>query len=69
MLVDGLFAKGHRRRQISIDGRVSVYLKEFDTEGKRTITISDLLTPSLSFARMETILFLANDPSEIISQR
>src|SRR4051812_8498559 len=43
VLVTGLLiAKLIENAEIQLDARVCLYLKEFDTEGKRMITLSDL---------------------------
>ncbi|MBK8305495.1 MAG: beta-lactamase family protein [Chloracidobacterium sp.] len=58
VLVTGLLvAKVIEDGKFPPDGRVSVYLKEFDTEGKRTITISDLLTHRSHLPAWKPFLF------------
>jgi len=69
VLVTGLLvAKFVEHSKFPVDGRVSVYLKEFDTEGKRTIFISDLLTHSSHLPAWRPFYLLVKDQSEIISE-
>lgn len=68
VLMTGLLvAKFIEDGKFPLDGRVSVYLKEFDTEGKRTITISDLLTHCSHLPAWKPFYLLVTDPSEIIN--
>jgi len=68
VLVTGLLvAKFVEDGKFPIDGRVSVYLKEFDTEGKRTITLSELLTHCSHLPAWKPFYLLVTDPSEIFS--
>ncbi len=69
VLVTGLLvAKFIEDGKFPIDGRVSVYLKELDIEGKRTITIADLLTHCSHLPAWKPFYLLVEDPSEIISE-
>lgn len=69
VLVTGLLvAKFIEDGRFPIDGRVSIYLKEFDTEGKRTITIADLLTHCSHLPGWKPFYLLVAEPVEIIRE-
>ena len=69
VLVTGLLvAKFIEDGKFPVDGRVAVYLKEFDTEGKRTITISELLTHYSHLPAWRPFYLLVTDPSDIVSE-
>lgn len=54
--------------EIQLDARVSIYLKEFDTEGKRMITVSDLLTHTSHLPAWKPFYLLVSSPSKIIDE-
>ena len=50
---------------MQLDSRVAVYLKEFDIEGKRMITVSDLLTHTSHLPAWRPLYLLADDPRDV----
>ncbi len=69
VLVTGLLvAKFIEDGKFPLDGRVSVYLKEFDIEGKQTITIGDLLTHCSHLPGWKPFYLLVTDPAEILKE-
>ncbi|MEO6656439.1 MAG: serine hydrolase [Pyrinomonadaceae bacterium] len=68
VLVTGLLiVKLIEDEKFQLDGRVAVYLKEFDIEGKRTITILDLLTHTSHLPAWRPFYLLVSDPAEVIN--
>ena len=68
-LVTGLLiARLVEKGEIQLETRVCIYLKEFDTEGKRMITVSDLLTHTSLLPAWKPFYLLASDRSEVISE-
>lgn len=53
---------------ISLDQRVATVLDEFDVEGKRTITILDLLTHTSHLPAWRPFYLLVHEPAEIVSE-
>ncbi|MEO6051047.1 MAG: serine hydrolase [Pyrinomonadaceae bacterium] len=69
VLVTGLLcAKLIEDEKFQLAGRVAVYLKEFDTEGKRSITIRDLLTHTSHLPAWRPFYLLVSDPAEVINE-
>ena len=69
VLVTGLLtAKSIESGDFQLDGRVAIYLKEFDSEGKRMITVSDLLTHTSHLPAWKPFYLLVSDPSEVIHE-
>jgi serine-type D-Ala-D-Ala carboxypeptidase len=67
VLITGLLtAKLIGDEKLQREGRVSVYLKEFDTAGKRMITVSDLLTHTSHLPAWRPFYLLVSDRSEVI---
>ena len=67
VLVTGLLtAKLVEDERIQIDGRIGIYLKEFDTDGKRNVTISDLLTHTSHLPAWRPFYLMVSDPAEVI---
>lgn len=68
-LVTGLLtAKLIEDEKLPLEGRVSVYLKEFDTEGKRAITILDLLTHTSHLPAWKAFYLSVSDPADVIAE-
>lgn len=68
-LVTGLLtAKLIESGEFQPDGRVSIYLKEFDIEGKRMITVADLLTHTSHLPAWKPLYLFVSDPSEVIHE-
>ena len=68
-LVTGLLtAKLIESEEFQLDGRVSIYLKEFDTEGKRMITVSDLLTHTSHLPAWKPLYLFVSDRSDVITR-
>ena len=69
VLVTGfLIAKLIEKGEIHLDVRVSIYLKEFDTEGKRMLTVSDLLTHTSHLPAWKPFYLLDSTSSEVINE-
>jgi len=69
VLVTGLLcAKLIEAGEIQLDARVSIYLKEFDLEGKRMIKMSDLLSHSSHLPAWKPFYLLVSDPTEVIAE-
>ena len=69
VLVTGLLAaKLIESGDFQLEGRVGIYLKEFDTEGRRMITVSDLLTHTSHLPAWKPFYLLVHNPSDIISE-
>ena len=69
VLVTGLvIAKLIETGEIQLDARVSIYLKEFDTEGKRMITVADLLTHISRLPAWKPLYLLVSDPTKAIDE-
>jgi CubicO group peptidase (beta-lactamase class C family) len=65
-LVTGLLiAKLIERGEMHLDSRVAVYLKEFDVEGKRMMTVSDLLTHTSHLPAWRPLYLLADDVQDV----
>src|SRR4051794_15274089 len=65
-LVTGLLtAKLVEIGEIQLDARVCLYLKEFETEGKRMITVMDLLTHASHLPAWKPLYLCVSDPSQI----
>ncbi len=68
-LVTGLLiAKLIEAGEIQLDARVSIYLKEFDIEGKRMITVSDLLTHTSHLPAWLPLYLLAPDAGGVLDE-
>jgi serine-type D-Ala-D-Ala carboxypeptidase len=52
---------------LTLDHRVATLLNEFDVDGKRTITVRDLLTHTSHLPAWRPFYLLVREPSEIIS--
>lgn len=66
-LVTGLLiAKLIESGNIQLDSRVSIHLKEFDVEGKRMITVADLLTHTSHLPAWRPLYLLTADPGEAL---
>lgn len=66
-LVTGLLtALFIQRGLLSLDHRVSVHLGEFDTDGKRMITIGDLVSHTSHLPAWRPFYLLVPEPSEVI---
>jgi CubicO group peptidase (beta-lactamase class C family) len=64
-LVTGLLiAKLIESGEIQLDTRVCLYLNEFETEGKRMITVLDLLTHTSHLPAWKPLYLFISDPSE-----
>jgi CubicO group peptidase (beta-lactamase class C family) len=63
-----LTAKLIERGAIQVDARVSVFLKEFDCEGKRMITISDLLTHVSHLPAWKPFYLVASDAADVMRE-
>lgn len=69
VLVTGLLvAKLIEADEIPLDARVCVYLSEFETETKRMITVSDLLTHTSRLPAWKPLYLLASDPLKVIDE-
>ena len=55
------------RGMLSLDHRVSVYLGEFDVDGKRMITIRDLISHTSHLPAWRPLYMLTDDRSRVIS--
>ena len=65
-LITGLLiAKLIESGEVQLDSRVAIYLKEFDVEGKRMITVSDLLTHTSHLPAWRPLYLLADDPQDV----
>ena len=56
------------RGTISLDHKVSAHLGEFDTEGKRMITIRDLVSHTSHLPAWVPLYLLTDDPTSVISE-
>lgn len=54
--------------RLQLDGRVATYLKEFDTEGKRLITVLDLLTHTSHLPAWRPFYLQVPKPEDVIGQ-
>ena len=69
VLVTGLLAaKLIEDEKFQMDGRVSVYLKEFDTDGMRMVTISKLLTHTSRLPAWTPFYLIVPDGSMVIDE-
>ena len=69
VLVTGLLAaKLIDRDDIQLKGRVAIYLNEFDTKGKRMITIRDLLAHTSHLPAWKPLYLCVAEPAEIIQE-
>lgn len=67
VLVTGLLTARHvEKEDFPLDGRVRIYLKEFDTDGKRMITVSEMLTHTSHLPSWKPLYLCVSDPSEVI---
>jgi len=68
-LITGLLiAKLIESGKIQMDSRVSVHLKEFDVEGKRMITLADLLTHTSHMPAWRPLYLLTGDAGKALSE-
>jgi len=68
-LITGLLiAKLIESGKIQLDSRVSVHLKEFDVEGKRMITLADLLTHTSHMPAWRPLYLLTGDAGKALSE-
>ena len=68
-LVTGLLmAKLIEEEKLPLNGRVGVFLKEFDTEGKRAITILDLLTHRSHLPAWKPFYLCVADAADVIGE-
>ena len=68
-LVTGLLmAKLIEDGKLPLEGRVGVYLKEFDTEGKRAITILDLLRHTSHLPAWKPFYLCVSDHADVIAE-
>lgn len=66
VLVTGLLtAKLIESGEFPLDGRVAIYLKEFEAQGKRMITVVDLLTHTSHLPAWKPMYLCVSDRSEI----
>ncbi len=63
-----LAAKLIEAGEIQLDARVAIYLKEFDTEGKRMITVSDLLTHTSHLPAWKPLYLFVSERPEAIGE-
>ncbi len=69
VLVTGLLtAKMIENGAFPLDGRVGIYLAEFDIDGKRMITFSNLLTHTSHLPAWKPFYLLVSENSEVISK-
>ncbi len=69
VLVTGLMiAKVIEAGEIQLDARVCIYLTEFDTEGKRMIIVSDLLTHTSHLPAWRPLYLAVPNSSEVIDE-
>ena len=69
VLITGLLiAKLVESGEIQLDARVCIYLKEFETEGKRMITVADLLTHTSHLPAWKPLYLFASSRSEVINE-
>ncbi len=69
VLVTGLLtAKLIEDEKFQLDGRVGVYLPEFDKDGMRTITVFDLLTHVSHLPAWKPLYLAVSDGSEVIHE-
>ncbi len=54
--------------RFQLDARVSIYLKEFDIEGKRMITVSDLLAHTSHLPAWLPFYLLVSDATDVIGE-
>lgn len=54
--------------EFPLDGRVGIYLKEFDTDGKRMITVSDLVTHTSHLPAWKPFYLFVSDRSEVANE-
>ncbi len=68
-LVTGLLAALFiERKTLSLEHRVSAHLGEFDVEGKRMITVRDLLTHTSHLPAWRPFYLLTTDPLDVIAE-
>src|SRR4051794_40945082 len=68
-LVTGLLiAKLIESGNIQLDSRVSIHLKEFDVEGKRMITLADLVTHTSHLPAWRPLYLLTGDPGRALTE-
>lgn len=68
-LVTGLLiAKMIEDGKFPLNGRVAVYLKEFDTEGKRAVTVLDLLTHTSYLPAWRPFYLSVSVPADVIAE-
>lgn len=69
VLVTGLLiAKLIDAGEVRLDARVCIYLKEFDVEGKRIITVLDLLTHTSHLPAWKPLYLVVSDTSKAIDE-
>ena len=68
-LVTGLLiAKLIESGNLQLDSRVSIHLKEFDVEGKRMITLADLVTHTSHLPAWRPLYLLTGDPGKALDE-
>ena len=68
-LITGLLiAKLIESGNIQLDSRVSVYLKEFDIEGKRMITLADLVTHASHLPAWRPLYLMTSDHAKAVDE-
>jgi CubicO group peptidase (beta-lactamase class C family) len=69
VLVTGLLlAKLIEAGEVSLDSRVAIYLPEFEFDGKRMITVQDLVTHTSKLPAWRPLYLLAPEPSQVTSE-